>query len=357
MLIYFFIGCAVGTLIYYLRSKRRQKKKNSLRIIPFLGFAFAVGNYLFFSRDAHLYPTGEDSVVNLISFIAFAVVLMFTYGISTHIANIGEKAIKNYHQLQNEGESKFTALINTIFISLLLLCLSFGFFIDHRLFFFSFVLMFVYQIVRRTPEKRFLRFQKILATSKIRSLAIGLVEIEGKITAGETLTSRLGKKACHAYFYYEYNVSKDKEGKKSYHQTLCEKKINNFTMTDDTGSIQVLATDTPFVHLGIEPHQDFEYNNKRFKEYILESDTTYLLIGNAEPINDEVVITRKAPHYLLGLSPQDYVVHWNKARPFRRNSTIIVIIALFVIFSILVIPMDYQNGILTLYFNNASLPR
>lgn len=352
MLIYFFIGCAVGALIYFLRSKRTQKKKNNLGIVPFLGIAFATGNYLFFSRENGLYPSGEDSIVNLISCIAFVVILIFSYGISNHIGNIGEKAIKNYHQLQMEGESKFSALVNTIFISLLLLCLSFGFFIDHRLFFLSFVLMFVYQVVKRTPEKRFLRFQKILATSKIRSLAIGLVEIEGKITAGKKLISRLGKKECYGYFYYEYDVSKDKEGKKSYHQSFCEKKINNFTMTDDTGSIQVLAADNPLVHLGIEPHQDLEYNNKRFKEYILGSDTTYLLIGNAESINGEVVITRKEPHYLLGLSPQDYVARWNKARPFRRNSTIIVIIALFIIFSILVIPMDYQNGILTLYFNN-----
>ncbi|QPN91381.1 hypothetical protein IM703_02495 [Proteus vulgaris] len=353
---YFFIGCAVGVLIYFLRSKRTQKKKNSLSIIPFLGIAFAAGKYLFFSRETNLYPSGEDSVVNLISGIAFSVILLFAYGISTHIANIGEKAIKNYHQLQNEGNSKFSALINTVFISLLLLSLSFSLFIDQRLFFLSFVLMFVYQIVKRTPEKRFLRFQKILATSKIRSLAIGLVEIEGKITAGKILSSRLGQKECYGYFYYEYDISTDKEGKKSYHQTLCEKKIHNFTMSDDTGSIQVLAEDTPFVHLGIKPHQDLEYNNKRFKEYILGSNTTYLLIGHAESINGEVVITRKAPHYLLGLSPQDYVVSWNKARPFRRNATTIVIIALFVILSILVIPMDYQNGILTLYFNNTSLP-
>ncbi|MEQ4922508.1 hypothetical protein [Proteus hauseri] len=356
MLIYFFIGCTVGAFIYFLRSKRTKKKENSLSIIPFLGIAFATGNYLFFSRETDFYPIGKDSTVDFISCIAFAVILLFAYGISNHIANIGEKAIKNYHQLQSEGESKFTALINTVFISLLLLCLSFGFFIDQRLFFLSFVLMFVYQFVKRTPEKRFLRFQKILATSKIRSLAIGLVEIEGKITAGKILTSRLGKKECYGYFYYEYNISKDKEGKKSYHQTHCEKKINNFTMTDDTGSIQVLAADTPFVHLGIEPHQDLEYNNKRFKEYILESKTTYLLIGHAEAINDEVVITRKEPHYLLGLSPQDYVVRWNNARPLRRNLSITVIIALFFIFSILVIPMDYQNGILTLDFNNTSFP-
>lgn len=356
MLIYFFIGCAVGALIYFLRSKRPQKKKNSLSIVPFLGIAFAAGNYLFFSRGTDVYPSGEDSVVNLISGIAFAVILLFAYGISTHIANIGEKAIKNYHQLQNEGTSKFSALINTVFVSLLLLSLSFSLFIDQRLFFLSFVLMFVYQIVRRTPEKRFLRFQKILATSKIRSLAIGLVEIEGKITAGKILNSRLGKKECYGYFYYEYDISTDKEGKKSYQQTLCEKKINNFTMTDDTGSIQVLAADTPFIHFGIKPHQDFESNSKRFKEYILDKNTTYLLIGDAESVNGEVVITRKAPHYLLGLSPQDYIVSWNKARPLRRNATIIVILALFVIFSILVIPMEYQDGILTLYFNNTSSP-
>lgn len=110
------------------------------------------------------------------------------------------------------------------------------------------------------------------------------------------------------------------------------KKINNFTMTDDSGSIQVLAADKPLVHLGIEPHQDLEYNNKRFKEYILEADATYLLIGSAETINDKVVITHSTPHYLLGLSPQDYVVRWNKARPFvvtRLSSLLLLFCYLF----------------------------
>ncbi|MFL7768715.1 hypothetical protein AAD017_02310 [Proteus terrae] len=51
MLIYFFIGCAIGALIYFLRSKRTQKKKNNLGIIPFLGISFAAGNYLFFREE------------------------------------------------------------------------------------------------------------------------------------------------------------------------------------------------------------------------------------------------------------------------------------------------------------------
>lgn len=351
---YFFIGCAVGALIYFLRSRSTKKKKGSLSIIPFLGIAFMAGNYIFFSRDNNFYPIGSSSSIHIISYIAFAVILLFAHVISLHITNIGEKAVKNYHQLQNDGESKFTALINTVFISLLLLCLTFGFFIDQRLFFLSFVLMFVYQFMKRTPEKRFLRFQKILATSKIRSVAIGLVEIEGKITAGETLKSCLGNKACYGYFYYEYNVSKDKEGKKSYHQTHNENKINNFTMTDDTGSIEVLAADNPFIHLGIEPHKDFEAGNKRYKEYLIEPNTDYLLIGNAESINGEVVITRKPPHYLLGLSPSDYVTRWNNTRPFRRNLAITVVIALLVIATIIITPIDYKDGLLTFYFNNIS---
>ncbi|WP_128860686.1 hypothetical protein [Shigella sp. FC1967] len=162
MLIYFSIGCAVGALIYFLRSKRAQKKKNNLGIVPFLGIVFAAGNYLFFSRENNLYLSGEDSVVNLISCIAFAVILLFSYGISNHIGNIGEKAIKNYQQLQMEGESKFSALINTVFISLLLLSLSFSLFIDQRLFFFKFRFnVRLPKSSKRTPEKNvFYVFQK-----------------------------------------------------------------------------------------------------------------------------------------------------------------------------------------------------
>lgn len=229
-----------------------------------------------------------------------------------------------------------------------------GFFVDIRIFLLAFVLTIVFYLLENTPQKRFLKYQKSLATSKIRSVAMGLVEVEGKITAGTQLRSQLGSKSCYGSFYSEYAISKDKEGKKSYRLINSKSVIHNFTLTDNTGSINVVCEPEHFIYAGLQPHSDFESGSTRYKEYIIEGNKRYLLIGTVDSDNGTPFITRKPPHHLLGLSPSEYVTHWNNTGPFRRNLAITVAIALILVAFVFITPMEYHNGLLTLHFNQIS---
>ncbi|UBX47709.1 hypothetical protein LDO51_10915 [Providencia alcalifaciens] len=342
MNIYYFLGAALGGILFYIDSKYSKKRKLNWGAIPF--FAVLFGAWVTISPEPDEY----------IKYFFYAASVGAAFAASRIIVGITSSAYIRYQRLQNEGSSKFTALLKTLVGTALAICLGVGFFIDIRIFFVAFVLVFVFNFIENTPQKRFLKFQKNLATSKIRSIAMGLVEVEGKITSGTEVKSQLGNRSCYGSFYYEYSISKDKEGKKSYTLQDSKTQLHDFTITDDTGSVKVICEPDYFVHIGLIPHQDFESGNRRYKEYLLESGKSYLLIGSADSENGKMVITRKAPHMLLGVSPSDYVTRWNKSAPMRRNIGVTAMIAAILIALILMTPVSYRDGYLTLYFNQIS---
>ncbi|HGN1706012.1 TPA: hypothetical protein ACKRTE_001879 [Providencia rettgeri] len=341
---YFLLGAAIGALILFIDNTLSVNKKVNWGIIPFISVACG----MWYS----LSPSQGDYG----SIIYYIVILAITFFISRNVVKASKVGYQRYQRLQNEGSSKFSAFLKVCVGMLLATCLFSGFFIDMRIFFIAFVLVFVFKAIENTPTKRFLKFQKNLATSKIRSIAMGLVEVEGKITAGTEIKSQLGNKTCYGSFYFEYSISKDKEGRKSYTLQDSKSRMHSFTLTDDTGSVKVECDPDYFVYPGLKPHMDIESGNRRYTEYLLEAKNSYLLIGTADANEKgEPMIIRKAPHMLLGISPSDYVDRWNKTSPLRRNLTITVIIALLLIGFILITPMDYQNGQLNMYFNQTFL--
>lgn len=340
---YFLLGAAVGSVILFINHHFSVNKKMTWAVIPFFSMAF--GMWVSISPTQGDYPR----------IIYYAIIMAITLFVSRRLVQVTQAGLKTYQRLQNEGASKFVALIKVVLGTLLATCLMAGFFIDMRLFFLAFVLTFVFKFIENTPTKRFLKFQKNLATSKIRSVAMGLVEVEGKITAGTEIKSELGNKNCYGSFYFEYSISKNKDGKKSYTLQKSSHRMHNFTLTDDTGSINVECDPDYFVYPGLSPHVDMESGNRRYTEYILDSKTSYLLIGTADSDeNGKPIIIRKAPHFLLGISPSNYVVSWNKAQPLRRNLALTVIFALLLIGTIIITPMDYQAGQLRMHFDQIS---
>ncbi|BBG61388.1 hypothetical protein [Providencia rustigianii] len=340
---YYILGAVFGFILFYLDLKLSKKPRTNWGVIPFAGIA--VGTW------EQLSPSAGDYE----KYVYLGIALIISFVVIRVIVRVSREANVRYQRLQNEGSSKFTALLKVIVGSLLATCLVVGFFIDMRIFFGAFVLVFIFNIIENTPKKRFLKFQKSLATSKIRSMAMGLVEVEGQITQGTEIKSRLGKRSCYGSFYYEYSISKDKDGKKSY--TLQDSKVslNDFTITDDTGSAKVICDPDYFVHAGLTPHMDFEQGNRRYKEILIEGNVSYLLIGSVDSENGQRIITRKPPHLLLGISPSEYVTRWNKTAPMRKNLGITAIIAAILIVVILMTPSSYQDGFLTLHFNQISL--
>ncbi|MBQ0686588.1 hypothetical protein J7315_10980 [Providencia rettgeri] len=341
---YFLLGAAIGALILFIDNKFSINKRVNWGIIPFISIACG----MWYS----LSPTQGDYG----SIIYYIVILTISFFIIRHIVKASKAGFQRYQRLQNEGSSKFSAFLKVLVGTLLASCLFVGFFIDMRVFFIAFVLAFVFKFIENTPTKRFLKFQKNLATSKIRSIAMGLVEVEGEITTGTEIKSQLGNKTCYGSFYFEYSISKDKDGKKSYTLQNSKSRMESFILTDDTGSVKVECDPDYFVYPGLQAHMDIEQGNRRYTEYLLEPKTRYLLIGTADANEKgEPAIIRKAPHMLLGVSPADYVVRWNKTGPLRRNLSITAIIALLLIGVILVTPINYRNGQLNLYFDKISL--
>ena len=65
-------------------------------------------------------------------------------------------------------------------------------------------------------KKNFLRIQASLPTSKIKSLAKGLVELQGKLIMKTPLISPIGNEECIGYYYIIEDIERDKDGKNSY---------------------------------------------------------------------------------------------------------------------------------------------
>lgn len=81
------------------------------------------------------------------------------------------------------------------------------------LIFFVFIFL---TLMRPTSAKKFLRLQASLPTSKIKSLAKGIVEVEGTLIMKEPLSSPVDHEICIGYYYTIEDIDRDSDGKLSY---------------------------------------------------------------------------------------------------------------------------------------------
>lgn len=108
--------------------------------------------------------------------------------------------------------------------------------------------------VRGLKRQSWVRLIENIPTSPVRSVAVGLVEVQGKACAfGETLSSPLSKNPC---VYYQYKVQELRRSRRhSYWATVAKGESNlRFLLRDETGEIPVspvgasmeIATDRQF---------------------------------------------------------------------------------------------------------------
>ncbi|MBS9442159.1 hypothetical protein [Photorhabdus heterorhabditis] len=271
------------------------------------------------------------------------------------IISFGKSAARRYKQARQSGESASKVTWKVILGSSVFVIFLIAFFVSPYALFGLLVLLFISSRLKTTPKNNFLKFQQILPTSKIRSIAMGLVEIEGKITNGKQFKSPLSKKLCYGYRYYEYDVSRDSEGSKRYSLRHSEEKISQFTLTDDSGSVCIEATPETLTFVNFSSYQNYETNSISYQEYLLFPDEEYLIIGTAVEKDDQVVITQTAPHQLLGITSTRYLETWNEVAPMRRNLAITVISAAILIAFILTVPYKYHSHHLTVFYRESPL--
>lgn len=172
-------------------------------------------------------------------------------------------------------------------------------------------------LMKPTPAKRFLRLQASLPTSKIKSMAKGLVEIEGTLIMGEPLISPVDGEECIGYYYTIEDIERDSDGKDSYRTIHRETQCKPFRMQDETGIADVQPEGIELVLLA-ETNVNRE-NNKRYTETLLKNGQKMLLVGYADA-EDGITFIRKDNHYkILGITSASGITIWNKYQPLLRS--------------------------------------
>lgn len=185
--------------------------------------------------------------------------------------------------------------------------------------------------LRPTSKKRFLRLQSVLATSKINAVAMGLVEIQGKLIMQNHITSPVENEVCIGYFYKIEKISEDKDGKNSYTTIHQETKCKDFIMKDDSGEIEIIADGIEFFML------DFTSinmsHNMRYSEIVVKENQEMLLVGNANSENGKALIHRN--NEILGITSVINISLWNKYQPLLKSFLLTCFVILVLILIVL----------------------
>ncbi len=170
------------------------------------------------------------------------------------------------------------------------LLIPFGFALPALLPYLIIIFLFVHIIF--PPQKtKFIRLQASLPTSKARSVAMGLAEIEGKLVLHEPLMSPIDQKPCIGYRYEIQTVHREKGGK-THHHTISEKmECNHFSIEDETGRIKVIPEEMEWVWIP-EENSVFDDEGKRHVQYLLKEGDKMLIVGNVTLNEQEPTITK-----------------------------------------------------------------
>lgn len=176
-------------------------------------------------------------------------------------------------------------------------------------------------ISKKRSGSSLMKLQKSLPTSKIRSVAMGLAEIQGKIVIDEALTSRVKSKRCAGYYYLIQEISHDDDGKEQLSTIHTDFLYNPFFLEDETGRIKVIPDKLQLLHFN---EYSYRSNGKKYTEYVLEEDDKlYLMIGKASRENNEPVFAYDENKRILSITPttavekHDQAMYYlAKARPY-----------------------------------------
>lgn len=181
-------------------------------------------------------------------------------------------------------------------------------------------------------EKKALWYSKKLPTSKISSLAIGLVELKGQAHLIKPLAGPRSIQQCIGYLYVieEERESEDSDGKKSYSWSEIHRESDcaPFRLTDDSGEILIEAKDIDFIKIPIT--NVITQSKVRYNEYLLLDQMYVLVIGYATAENDQKIIIKDAHNDVFSVSDVDEISAWELYDPLI-NSFLIMIFFVFLI--------------------------
>jgi len=191
-------------------------------------------------------------------------------------------------------------------------------------------------------KNQYKKLQAILPTSRIRSIAMGLAEIEGRLKTITPLTSPIKNKKCIGFSYCIEKISRDNEGKKSYSTIHSETKINQFYVEDDTGKIKVIPEKLEFIW--VKQDTSYEKAGKRYTQHLIRENDSVLMIGKASRKDNEVVFTYENTKQVFGISHSDKVLHYNTFKPLLNSFLIFSALFALSVALILITPIKIENN-------------
>ncbi|SUB84287.1 Uncharacterised protein [Pragia fontium] len=335
-----FFGAAVGGFLSLILNLVYSKSFKRAWIIPAL-------TALFTASAAVIDETyGFFAILGLFGLLVLLFLGGFFYRI---LSDIKEKIA----EAKRKNVSNFKIFLWLAFSSLLLVTafaiFSFGPIAIFGLFF----LIMLASWLAPSTQGTFFKLQQILPTSKIRSLAMGLVEIKGNVVAKQQIKAPLSKKNCIGYYYTEHRISRDSEGKKQYRLISAEENYQPFEIRDETGSVTVIPDGLTLV--SFSPSAERESGDRSYTEYTLFGGEEMMLIGAAAEKGHQVVIEKDTTKNILAISPFTKVSQWNKNRPLVQSALTFCGVAAFIIAIILSLPYTFDGHTLTLMFNHSPL--
>ncbi|SHK06875.1 hypothetical protein SAMN04488513_1217 [Pseudozobellia thermophila] len=171
-----------------------------------------------------------------------------------------------------------------------------------------------------TPSKSdtFYDLQTLLPSSKIRSMAMGLVEVYGKTVMLEPLISKIKKVPCIGYIYKIDIIRTDNKGRTYYDNILTETQCNTFQITDDTGTVTIKGENISLLDFPKSEHS-YESNGRRYQQFLLKEDMDVLLIGKATNKDGQVFVEKDPTKNIFAIAPLDYVYQHNQSTPLYHS--------------------------------------
>ena len=205
-----------------------------------------------------------------------------------------------------------------------------------------FIILPLFALKNPGGDRHFMRLQAILPTSPIRSVAMGLAEVEGIVVPGGKLIAPIGDTECIAYEYEIEDIDHDSEGRTSYTTVHSENKCNAFSIQDETGILDVTPEKLNLLCLPI--NKRYQKEGKRYTQRLLLPGDKVLLIGMADTRGGKTVFRYEETKKVYTLMPSQTLNKYNRAKPLI-NSLICYTSVLGIIASlILLCHIEYRDG-------------
>lgn len=211
------------------------------------------------------------------------------------------------------------------------------------------LLMILVFLFKSNQKDKFTKYQAILPTSKVRSVAMGLAELQGRLVMIEPLITPTEEEECIGFRYVVDDIGTDSDGKESFSNQLDETKFNPFYLADDTGKIKVNPD-----HLSLvlyNHHVQYRGNGKRYTLYVATPQQQVLMIGKVGLENNAPVLEYENVKKVFGIAPLKKVSNFNKLKPLRHSLLLYLFGFILLVIYLLLIPIRIEDGHVILEFD------